>query len=271
MRARGFDVSHYQLAHLMCWLAWKALGFCFAWVRLSIGLQRDAQAQGHTALLRAAGYLFGPYHALHEGANPREQARFFLDLIEALMPDGQLPAMLDVERLGLREWHVTEFLHEWGRITTREIGIYTSANTWHRIVGRGMRLWARKLKVWLAGYPHDRSDYDTQGNWQGQLMDPASVARRSNPPADGWALIPDPWLPLPGHDPVFPRGVWQHTGHGRLDGYAKDLDINVFDGTEADLRAWLGLSAPLPAQILAAADVILGKVAALRELVARHA
>lgn len=263
MRARGSDVSFYQLAHLMRWLAWRGLGLCFAWARLSIGISRDTQGHLHVALLRAAGWLFGGYHVLHEGSSPRAQARFFLQVLEELMPpwtpagspgqaDGHLPAMLDVERPKLAEWHVVEFLDEWARITTREIAIYTSAKSWHEIVGRGLKLWARRLKLWVAHYPYDRSDYDADGNWQGQLMDPASVARRSNPPPVDWqAWVPDPWAIATSSSPA-PGWDWlQHTGHGRLDGYSKDLDLNVFKGTEAELRALVGLEAgPTPAQRL---------------------
>ena len=231
-RARGGDFSHHQLAARMRWALWRALGLLFGWVRLSRGNFRDGQAAAHIAGMRAAGWLIGGYHYLNLEATPRAQARLFVALLDELLPIWQLPAMLDVEDTRLSEWHVTEFLDEFARLTRREIGIYTSANSWHRIVGRGMKLWARRLRLWLAHYPHDGP------NDKPQAMDAASVARRSTPPPESFvALIPDPWGLMTATG--LPEGwTWlQHTGHGRLPEYDRDLDLNVFAGTEGELRA----------------------------------
>lgn len=223
----------------MRWPAWLLLGFVGVLIRAGIGKDPDRARDAHRAAARSAGYLTGCYWYLEPQVSPELQAQ----LLPAAprLRDDELGAWLDVEAPGLTEDHVRRFISEWRRLTDRSLGIYTSANSWHRIVGRGPRDWAADLALWVAAYPHDRSDFDAQGNWQGQLMDPAAVALRSNPPASQPPL-PDPWRGR-GHR------YHQHTGHGRLPNYGRDLDLNVFVGSEAELRAMFapGTETPLPA------------------------
>ena len=217
LRGRLLDVSFYQPPALMRWAEWRALGIGGVSARAGIGTAIDHTGAEHRAGAQAAGLLTGAYWAIHEGYSPALQAQL---LHRETLESDRLGAWLDVERPGLAEWHVRLFIIEWRRLTARPLGIYTSAPAWHAIVGRGAREWCVDLPLWAAGYPFDRSDYDAQGNGQGQLMDPASVALRSTPPQGRTPALPDPWAR---------RGylIWQHTGHGRLPGYAKDLDLNV--------------------------------------------
>lgn len=202
----------------MLWAAWLGL-LTFMWGRASIGLDVDELGLEHVQRARAAGFLTGIYHALHEGWSARRQARLFFSLLD---PRDKLPPALDVERSGLGEQHVVDFLDEWARLGGPAIVIYTSAPAWHAIVGRGLRLWARRLLLWVAGYP-----FDPDG----------PVHLRSTPPNDRWPAVPDPWAGKHSGEGRPDWDWWQHTGNGRLPGYGKALDLNVFWGPLGELRA----------------------------------
>ena len=51
--------------------------------------------------------------------------------------------------------------------------------------------------------------------------------------------------------PLLPQGwngwwLWQHTSTGRLAGYAGNLDMNRFNGDDADFAEWVGIELPQP-------------------------
>lgn len=51
--------------------------------------------------------------------------------------------------------------------------------------------------------------------------------------------------------PLMPTGwdnwiLWQHTSSGRLPGYAGNLDMNRFNGDDADFAEWVGIELPVP-------------------------
>ena len=63
-----------------------------------------------------------------------------------------------------------------------------------------------------------------------------------------------PWVPGPGFAPYVPLpwtswALHQYSGNGgfRVPGVFGDCDRDLFNGTEEDLRAWLGLPVPAPA------------------------
>lgn len=55
---------------------------------------------------------------------------------------------------------------------------------------------------------------------------------------------PTGWDPSPWTDGTWEATMHQYTGTGRVPGYGGDLDLNVFYGTDADLRALAGGAAP---------------------------
>lgn len=55
---------------------------------------------------------------------------------------------------------------------------------------------------------------------------------------------PTGWDPSPWTDGTWEATMHQYTGTGRVSGYGGDLDLNVFYGTDADLRALAGGAAP---------------------------
>lgn len=238
--ARGLDVSSIQDPAQMRYGDWRAApGLCFGWRRVSIGAYDDPAAAAHRAGMAAAGYLTGPYHALRGDVPIADQARRFYGHLRA---DDALPPALDVERAELARADVLAFLEAWGALGGPPLAAYSNRSSWLRIVGAAplpADLAALLPVAWVAGYP-----YDTPAG-QPVPMDAASVARRSTPPLD------KPPAQLPGYAGY---DFWQHTGKGALPGYGKFLDLDVYSGTEAELRARFGrpaqpVSDPLAARV----------------------
>lgn len=258
VNARGIDVTGlYQDPARMRYGAWRELGFAYGFYEVAIGLRVMPHIDAHRNGMRGAGLLTGPYQALHEAVPAAAQCRLLLDLAE---PNDPMPDMLDFEREGLTERMLREWCDEHDARTERELWIYTGKGVWERKVPPAARPRYARYGLLIAAYPFDRPDYKPDGTWQGQLMDPASVARRSTPPAGVLPNLPAPWTAY---------DAWQHSGHGRLPGYAKDLDLQVYAGTEAELRARYAPDNGAAA-ILASADAILGEVATLRASLGVH-
>ena len=228
-RARGTDVSQHQRQSELRLDSWRAEpGLSFGWYRASIGTLTDTAQAAHGAALRAAGYLTGAYHAIHEVADPRVQARLFWSLQHA---GNRLPPVLDVERARLTRAMVESFVEEWATLGGPPLCIYTSAQSWHAIMGRGAIAWAAALPLWVAAYP-----YDTRAG-RPVPMDPVSVALRSTPPTDSDPPLPDPWARW---------DIWQHSGQGSLPGFGKFIDLNVYNGAGDELAARWGEATEQP-------------------------
>jgi len=171
-------------------------------LRVAYGTRADIHFATHYRELRARGVPIGAYHYIVEYKTVTEQ------ITTAMTALGdrklQLGFWVDVElepnATPLRAVTAVAYTRE---IETRlgyKAGIYTSASMWRSIFGSSNPLSDRDL--WVAYY--------TTGN-----------------------------------TPILPTGwstwkLWQHTSNGRLDGYAGDLDVNRYNGTQADFDAWAG-------------------------------
>lgn len=249
MRARGLDVSAYQPPAKMQYAAWRLHpGLCFGYARLTIGVRLDVAHAAHHAAMRAAGYLCGSYAVITEHADPARQARFFVD---HLPPGDTLPPWLDFERAALTEAMLRAWCDEYDRISPRGLVMYTGKPIWQQIVAPTKRARYAGYGLAIAAYPFDGPSTIPQP------MDPVSIARRSTPPAMVRPGLPDPWEAY---------AWWQHTGAGRLPGYDDAIDLDVYHGTEAELRAKYGGAVTTPPVTPAdsKAQRILQRVAAIR-------
>lgn len=225
-QALGLDISHWNNPSRQNLSDWRSLGYCVGIVNVAIGLLRDPKQKTHRENLVATGYMVAPYLALVESESPEAQAQ----LLVSLRADTDIPLnVVDIERLQVTDQMILRFLAEYDKLTKGELRIYTSTNRWlgyfKTKAARDFASQGRSL--WIAVYPNDRSDYDRNGVWQGQLMDAASVKRRSNPPNGYVVDIPDSWQKW---------DAFQFSGHGRLPGYDRDLDLGIYDATETELR-----------------------------------
>lgn len=189
MNVLGVDCSYYQRPPLP-WAAWAAFGVERAYIRASIGYLMDWAYSPHREQARAAGLATGAYHALldHDTEitqfDPAQAARSFVSLLH---PDDELPAVVDVEALGVDDALLWAWITEYERLTDRPLMIYTSAYMWHTLIGRGKTRYSR-FPFWVA-------DYDAK------------------PPR-----LPDIATQVAGHQFRFQKGY--------LPGYAGDLDVN---------------------------------------------
>lgn len=213
MVERWLDVSFWNTPTAQNVAAWRTT-FSNGVARHSIGGSLDSRYQDHLRNFMAADYHFGSYHALHEGAAMASQCRLFVNGRIV----GQVRDWLDMERAGLTGRMVDTFLDEYEYLTGgTNATIYTGVSFMQRVQPQ-MRDGGARLKNYgllIAAYP-----FDTPAG-QTVPMDPASVARRSNPPPTPPYVVPIPWPWLPA-DLV----AHQHTGQGSMPGYRGFLDMS---------------------------------------------
>jgi MYXO-CTERM domain-containing protein len=204
----GLDVSYYDDS--VDWNVAHAAGIDFAFIRVTDGTQyKDPTFAAYWAGARAAGVLRGGYQFFRPAEDPIAQADLMLSLMGPVLP-GDLPPVLDVETSGgLTQTQVTAAVHAWVDHVTAAIGrapiVYAGLYSWPDLTGSAD---LTTSPLWLAQY---------------------TTAACPN--------IPAPWTKW-----MF----WQHSNTGVVDGVVSgELDLDVFDGTLADLKAFAA-GAPAP-------------------------
>lgn len=155
------------------------------------------------AAARARGAAVGLYHWATAQASSDEEATAFLRAAKPHLDAGAV-AFLDWEPAGLASY--TAWAEDWLRrvdhATGRTTGIYMNLGV-SRLAS--WSAFAKAHPLWLAYYG-DGARFD-------------GYATSFHPPAvPGWRLA-----------------LWQYTEHGRLPGYGRDLDLNVYLG---GVREW---------------------------------
>jgi lysozyme len=214
-RAFGVDVSAWQddntTPQRIDWakLAQKA-EFVFIRGLTSSGLA-DQDFAYNWAESKRAGLPRGAYAYLTPAVTAKTAAQ---RLFDALGGDtGELPVVADYEHEGwssaTARLYLKTFLLEVERLTGKKPLIYTSAYKW-QLLGSGDAFWAQ-YPLWIAHY-------------------------RVTAPS-----IPKPWVNW-----IF----WQYDTAVIVPGVwgveSKEIDVNWFNGTSDELRAYLGKPAPEP-------------------------
>jgi lysozyme len=191
------------------WAAAKASGIDFAFIRVSDGLQYpDPWFDDYWPAAKAAGMLRGAYQFFRPDQDPIAQADFLLGKILPVTP-GDLPPVLDLENAGdLTHEQVVASVQAWVDHVSAAIGrppiVYAGLYSWPELTGG--------------------ADYTTSPLWIAQYTSAACPN------------IPDPWTSW-----LF----WQHTASGSAPGVTGTaLDLDVFDGTLADLQAFATAAPP---------------------------
>lgn len=216
----GVDVSTFQgeiTAELAAQLAAYEARFVFA--RAVHGTTPDRQYTNTIETCSAAGLMVGAYGVLTPKGDADEQARAFVERFEAHPLD--LAPALDFETAGgLTGSEALSRARRWLDVVEAELGrgaiVYTGPSFWSGLVK-------------LAG---------TAG-----AADAAAVATRPL------------WVAHYGvHSPIVPRSwedwtIWQASGNGaaRLPGTSREVDVDWYRGTEAELLA-LGREGQSPRQ-----------------------
>jgi lysozyme len=239
-RALGIDVSVWQdlnsTPQMVDFNKAKSAGASFAFMKASQGLYIDPDFVMNWQNAGTAGILRGVYHFLDFKNKPSnktanqwaiDQAVFYWGVVKNLKLD--FPPVCDFEDSGglpaaTVKQAFKNFLESFFSLSGKRCIIYTRRSIW-TIYGSADQYWAQ-YPVWLAQY-----------FYQALPANPTLV-----PPFTKWLF-------------------WQFTDRGDGVKYgceSKQVDLNYFNGTVADLYAYAGLPMPGP--------VDPGKAARLDEL-----
>lgn len=226
MAILGTDVSENQSRDLP-WAAWP---FRFVIGRATIGYRRDALYPWHLQQAAANGVLCrGAYHALlhHDREiayfEPVRQCRAFLD---SLIPGLTQICALDIEAAGMTEPLVRAWCDYYDAHCPLPLLLYSNT----------------ALNAILAPNP---ARYLKYFKWVSDYGPYAPGTDRPPLRSDPWTMPGRPLMP----NVAGPMKIWQYAGdNGRRPPYNRPIDLNVFQGTEAEMNALFGL-APEPAPI----------------------
>ena len=198
---KGIDVSYYQ--GTIDWARVKADGVKYAFIRVSDGVNTiDTKFETYWAQSRANGILHGAYQFFRPNQDPIAQAELFLDKIGGALQADDLPPVIDIEAAGgLSPAQVAANAKQWIDHVEAALGVKP-------IIYSGFYFWRDQVGAPAYGAEHPY--------WHAQY----TSAECPN--------IPAPWTKW---------AFWQYTSSGRVDGITGNVDVNRFDGTEAQLLA----------------------------------
>jgi GH25 family lysozyme M1 (1,4-beta-N-acetylmuramidase) len=209
-RVVGPDVSsnNHSHGHALNWRTVQRAGVAFAFIKATEG--RDYVNPKFASDFHAAGRIFkGAYHYARPSgrnhaqivADAKAEADHFIRIAGAMRGKGILPPVLDIEDSGTLNPHQMKW---WTRIWLRRVKVLTGRTP---IIYTYPDFWKQKLRnsVEFRAYPLWVAHY---GVPRPRLF-------------GGWKRFT----------------FWQFTDRGRLAGSRLPLDVNVFNGSRAQLRA----------------------------------
>lgn len=196
---RGIDVSYWQ--GTINWDRVAGDGVEFAFIRVSDGLRHvDTQFARNWSEAKRVGVRRGAYQFFRPNLDPIAQANLLLDRMGELEA-GDLPPVIDVEAAGgLSPRTIAERVQTWIDHVERQLGvtpIVYSAPYFWRDEV-GSPSFSTNHHLWLAHY------------------------------TTACPLVPEPWSSWTFH---------QYTDRGRVAGISGGVDMNLFNGTLAELDA----------------------------------
>ena len=209
-KAAGVDVSHYQ--GNVDWNAVKAAGVSFAFAKATESTTYvDSEFKTNWQAMKAAGLLRGAYHFFQAASDAAAQAQNFIKTVGTLEAI-DLPPVLDIESAG--------------SATNSQLiaGVQTWLNTVEQGLGRRPMIYTY-ASFWNA---HLNNQFGNYPLWIAHY----NVASPTIP--TGWTG----W------------NFWQYSQTGKVQGVSGSVDTDWYDGTYADLLAFL--QAPAEAVKLAA-------------------
>ena len=223
--AQGIDVSRWQPS--VDWARVRAAGVSFVVIKATQSNFADPVFAKHWAGAKSAGLLRGAYHFLVGDMDGQKQAGAYLKVLAD--DPGELPPVLDIEGKTANPALYAQYAKIWLDQVEAGLGrrplIYTAAWYWNSgmLIGGRYPEWAAQYPLWVAAYPV----------------------------RDGFPSVAD--IEQKKYKPSMPKSwtnwtIWQYSEKGRVDGVANNgklanTDLNVFAGTEAELRAWAGAPA----------------------------
>lgn len=220
---RGIDVSKYQGD--IDWNAVASSGIAFAFMKATEGLTFiDASFRSNWAGAAAARVLRGAYHFFRPARDAVQQADNFIQTV-GMLGQGDLPPVLDIEVAdGMGAAAILDAAGVWLSRVEQRLGrkpiIYTYPDFWRSQLGNSSRF--ASYPLWIAHY--------------------TSAAAPTIP--GGWTT----WT------------LWQRTDKGHADGITGNVDLDVFNGSIADLDALAGYTPPLETEPRMPRDSIPGRL-----------
>lgn len=198
----GIDVSYHN--GTINWPSVKNAGYQFAFIRISDGTGfRDPMFATNWSGARRAGLLRGIYQFFRPSQDVAAQADMVIAAVGARAP-GDLPPVIDVEATG---------------------------NLSPASVAAKVRTWVDRVK---AATGVDPIVYTGKYFWRDQVGGPTSFVNNALWIAQYTMRCPD--LTSPWNTWAF----WQHSDSGSVPGVNGDIDLDRFNGTLDELRAFAG-------------------------------
>ena len=213
----GLDVSDYQAGIDLPKV--HAAGYSWVYIKATQGTDYVSPSFAtNWASAQSCGMLRGGYHYFIFNEDPKAQAEFFLGTCPPAK--GALPPAVDVEMgsqgtlpsTGQCVDNLSTFLHEVEAATGVHCVLYMGYDGWSQALGStsgfsGHPLW---VPSYIAGVTGPPPPQDTPPIMQ---PPPPQITAWSN-----WTM-------------------WQYTSSGSAGGYDGALDLDVFQGTPAELQA----------------------------------
>lgn len=210
----GIDVSYWDAG--IDWPKVRATGQLFVFVKATEATSyKDPTFDDNWFGAKSAGLLRGAYHFFRCNVDAKKQADHFIDYVKSFHDDGELPPVLDIESHdGQRRDKIIPAAKTWLERVENAFGrqpiIYSGQYFLQDYLsesGGGPPAWAKDYALWLAQYPNQYT---------------------------------------PGLQPCLPRGwfkwtFWQYSEKGQVNGINASVDLNVFNGTRAELYEFAGV------------------------------
>jgi GH25 family lysozyme M1 (1,4-beta-N-acetylmuramidase) len=225
-RPLGIDISFWQGTITPAqWSQVYASGKSFAFIKASQGTTiADSKFYANIVNAPAAGLLAGPYHFADPAAAPThtavDEANYFVAVAGSYMVSGYIRPVLDIERTGGMDKTalskwVNDFCNRVAVLRNTAPIVYTNTNYATNYLDSSVKVWTLWIAAW-GGNPQTGSP--GTGVW----------------PA--WAF-------------------WQYSNAGAVPGISGDVDLDVFNGTQAELLNFLVQGTTLPQIALAPASL----------------
>jgi GH25 family lysozyme M1 (1,4-beta-N-acetylmuramidase) len=151
----GIDVAIYE--PVVDWRRVKAAGYDFVFIKASQRLFQDAKFQEHKNKSRGI-LLRGPYHFYDPSVTPKDQAKYFWDLVKD--EPWELEYVVDIERYASGTYHGSRFWYDYCQYFREFSGeypmIYTAYYYWleHSVKNPVLDLnwFAENCPLWIANY-----------------------------------------------------------------------------------------------------------------------
>lgn len=205
----GVDVSKWQHPGgvALDWNKVAASGQKFAFIKATDGIEgKSAYFAQDSKAAADAGLIIGSYHKAHPDISATKQAAEYVAALQE-RPAGAktLPPVLDIELdKGLTptqlETWTKEFLQAVELGTGQKPMVYTYRSFWKHQMGNTTAF--TNYPLWLAAY-QDNAPTDIPGGWDSLTF-------------------------------------WQRSSTSRVNGIPTNVDVNVFNGTDAELQQFIG-------------------------------